>query len=88
MTTTPDVSHYREAESTLEVVGFAHDAETVDSYAEYAQAEATLAVADELKTANLIAYLAAVGTSRMAYLPGESVLKSIQADIEVRLGLA
>jgi translation initiation factor 2B subunit (eIF-2B alpha/beta/delta family) len=50
-------------------------------------AAATVALAQEQRTANLIAYLAAAGTARVAYQPSESVLKSVQAEIEERLGL-
>lgn len=52
-----------------------------------ARVYATLAVAHEQRTANLLAYLAAAGTARMAYQPSESVLKSVQAEVEERLGL-
>jgi hypothetical protein len=50
---------------------------------------ATLAVAHEQRTANLIAYLVAASKSDVAlpYRPSESVLKAVQAEVEERLGL-
>lgn len=77
-----------EAKNTLEAVTFAHGADISGSYAEYAIAQATTALAEEHHTANLIAYLKTAGTIHMAYRPGENVLKSVQARIEERLGLA
>lgn len=60
-----------------------------------ANAQATLALAivqteanRRAETANLIAYLEAASQDRLTYQPSEAVLKSVQADVEVRLGLA
>lgn len=53
-----------------------------------AQAEATLALAYEQRTANLIAYLAAAASETVGYAPPHGVLTSVQADIEVRIGVA
>jgi len=60
-----------------------------------AQAQATIALAeqqkrtaDALETANLIAYLRTAYQGGLAYRPSAEVLKSVQADVETRLGLA
>lgn len=53
-----------------------------------AQAEATLALAYEQHTANLIAYLNAASTIDLSWHASESVLRSVQARVEERLGLA
>lgn len=45
-------------------------------------------IAEQLQTANLLAYLNVATQYRLAYTPSEAVLKSVQADVEVRLGLA
>lgn len=53
-----------------------------------ARVYATLAVAHEQRTANLLAYLAAASNNDLPYRPSPSVLKSVQAEVEERLGLA
>lgn len=54
---------------------------------ERAQVLASLAVAHEQRTANLLAYLAAASNNDLPYQPSPSVLKSVQAEVEERLGL-
>ena len=51
-------------------------------------ADASLDLAYEQRTANLIAYLDLASRLDLAYHPSVAVLKSVQADIEERLGLA
>jgi hypothetical protein len=53
-----------------------------------AQAQATIALVEAQQTANLLAYLNVASQYRLAYSPSENVLKSVQADVETRLGLA
>lgn len=59
----------------------------------HAQATLALAIAQAdanriAETDSLINYLAVASQHRLAYQPGEGVLKSIQARVEERLGLA
>ena len=60
-----------------------------------AQVQATIALAeqqaraaDALETSNLIAYMRTAYQGGLAYRPSAEVLKSVQADVETRLGLA
>jgi hypothetical protein len=89
--TVPDaINHYREAETTLEVVEFANGAQTSPSYTEYALAEATLALAYEQRTANLIALFAVESDSLPALAKGgfgESAWIEAAEQITERLGL-
>jgi hypothetical protein len=52
------------------------------------QAHEQKRTADALETANLIAYLRTAYQGGLAYRPSAEVLKSVQADVETRLGLA
>ena len=45
-------------------------------------------IAEELRTANMIAYLNVASQYRLAWAPSETVLKAVQARVEERLGLA
>jgi hypothetical protein len=91
------IDHYREAETTLDVVEFANGAQTSPSYTEYALAEATLALAYEQRTANLIALWSmpepeAAGLASAAGKDRDGVEKDIwnglASQIIERLGLA
>jgi hypothetical protein len=53
-----------------------------------AQAAALIELAEQQQTANLIAYMQAAYRGGLAYRPSPEVLKSVQADVEERLGLA
>ena len=78
----PGNSHYREAVASVDLipVGYAANGET---WAARAQAEAALAVALELRTANLIAFYAA------GPVPGDSAAawSRIRDEIVQRLGI-
>lgn len=88
--------HISTATEYLEAVATAEDGrEDRRLTMQAAQIEATLALAaeqartaDALEAANLIAYLNTAGLYRLASPTPENVLKHIQADVEIRLGLA
>lgn len=89
-------THAATATEYLEAVSTADDAtEDRRLTMQAAQIEATLAlaneqarVADAAETANLIAYLTATTDDRVAYPVPLEVRKSLQSQIDVRLGLA
>jgi hypothetical protein len=69
----------------------APDGITIEQYAGRAAAalaQATIALVEAQQTANLLAYLNVASQYRLAYVPSENILKSVQADVETRLGLA
>jgi hypothetical protein len=84
------IDHYRDAEDTLEAVTFTNGSEQAHSYTDYALAEATLALAYEQRTANLIAYQANVERSYVNALKSarSEQASALNRQITERLGLA